>query len=97
MQKNNLLKKTLVIVILSLFIGTTLVSALDINSENETVTTEISQLDLNDGLIGYWSFDFFKRQALSCVGENGGRTLALLPVSRSHGKQLFDPTNQRNT
>lgn len=56
-KKLVLLNKTLVISLSIIFIGTSLVSAIEINSENRTVTKEISTLGLNEGLVGYWSFD----------------------------------------
>ncbi len=68
---NYLSKKTLVIAIAIIFIGTSFVSALDVNSENETVTTDISQLDINDGLVGYWSFDFENAEDESGNGNFG--------------------------
>ena len=71
MLKNNLLKKTLVIVIFVLFIGTCLVSALNINSENKIVAKKISQLNLNDGLVGYWSCDFENAEDESGNGNFG--------------------------
>ena len=57
-MRNVCFKKALVVGINVLFIGASLVSAIDINSENKIITKGISQLNINDGLVGYWSFDF---------------------------------------
>ena len=56
MNQKYVLNKKLVLGILVIFIGTSLVSAVDIKSENESGPIEITQL--NCGLLGYWSFDF---------------------------------------
>jgi hypothetical protein len=57
-MRKNILKNTLVFTIIILFIGTSLVSAIDINYETEIDTKEISTLSIKDGLVGYWSFDY---------------------------------------
>ncbi len=90
MQKNILLNKTLVIVILILFIGTSLVSALNINSENESVEKEIKLLNLKDGLVGYWSFDFENAEDES-INDNHGTVHGAIPVDGISGRAfLFD-------
>jgi hypothetical protein len=90
MQKNSLLKKKLVVVILVLFFGTCLVSALDIDSENEIVAKKISQLDLNDGLVGYWSFDFENAEDES-INNNHGTVYGATPTDGISGRAfLFD-------
>jgi len=52
-----LFDKALVILFSIIFISTSLVSALDNNSENVKITKEISTFDLHYGIVGYWSFD----------------------------------------
>lgn len=64
-----LLKKTLVYSVIVILIGTSIVSAIDTISENSF--KEISKLSLNDGLIGYWSFDYENAEDESINNNNG--------------------------
>jgi len=57
-MKNNFEKKMLVILLAVVFIATSLVSAIGLKSKNLNVKNEISKLNINDGLVGYWSFDY---------------------------------------
>jgi hypothetical protein len=83
-----LLNKTLVFTIVILFIGTSLVSALDINFKNEIAIKDISSVDINDGLVGYWSFDF--EDALDESGnDNIGTVHGVVPVDGISGRAFI--------
>ena len=88
-----LLNKMLVFTIVILFIGTSLVSAIDIKSKNEIAKKNISTIDINDGLVGYWSFDF--EDALDESGnENSGTVIGPTPVDGISGRGFtFDGIN----
>lgn len=70
-MKKYLLKKALVFTMFVLFIGASLVSAVDINLENQNDEKKIIHLNINDGLVGYWSFDLENAEDESGNGNSG--------------------------
>jgi hypothetical protein len=71
MNQKYLINKKFVIGVLFLFIGTSLVSAVGINTNNIMIKRENLNFNINDGLVGYWSFDFENAEDESGNGNHG--------------------------
>lgn len=95
-MKNKLGSQTLVIGIIVLFVGAGIVSGVNENVEKVSIGTKNGAkdtLDINDGLVGYWSFDFETAEDES-GNTNHGTVHGAVSVDGKSGKALnFDGVN----
>ncbi len=96
-MKKSLLGKILVIGIIILFVGASVISGLQNNSyskqDTNNITSTFNNLDLNDGLVGYRSFDFRTAEDES-NNDNDGTVHDAATVDGISGKAFdFDGIN----